>query len=159
MESVFRHLHMPHELACEFLAVFSRFEYALKSTKYANGTENKVEPWWDRYANDVNDAFNEITDKVFLEAVEFLLERPPRKQVLSEGRIGFKEQAIDNNQTKANQVFKMIRTVRNNLFHGGKYLPNREIEEGRNEHLVQCSLLVLKACVHLHPQVGQSYEH
>ena len=159
MESAFRHLHMPYELACEFLAVFSRFEYALKSTEYAHGNKGKVEPWWDKYSNDIDDAFNEITEPEFIEATAYLLGTPPRKQILSEGRVIFNDQTIDNNQAKANQVFKMIRTVRNNLFHGGKYLPNGEIEEGRNESLVRYSLLILKSCVHLHPQVGQSYEH
>lgn len=36
MSDPFRHLHMPAELACEFLAVFSRMEYALKATEYAS---------------------------------------------------------------------------------------------------------------------------
>ena len=63
MESAFRHLHMPHELACEFLAVFSRFEYALKSTEYAHGNEGKVEPWWDKFSNDIDGAFNKISKK------------------------------------------------------------------------------------------------
>lgn len=159
MESAFRHLHMPHELACEFLAVFSRFEYALKSTEYAYGNEGKVEPWWDKFSNDIDGAFNKITEPEFLEATDYLLKSPPRKQALSNDRIIFNDQTIDNNQAKAHQVFKMIRTVRNNLFHGGKYLPNGEMEEGRNKRLVESSLLILKSCVHLHPHVGQSYEH
>ena len=32
MNDVFRHLHVAPELACEFLAVFSCVEYALKET-------------------------------------------------------------------------------------------------------------------------------
>ncbi len=32
MNDVFRHLHMPANLVCEFLAVFSRMEYVLKAT-------------------------------------------------------------------------------------------------------------------------------
>ena len=34
MNDAFRHLHMPAEFAGEFLAVFSRIEYALKATEY-----------------------------------------------------------------------------------------------------------------------------
>ena len=149
---------MPHELACEFLAVFSRFEYALKSTEYACGNENKVEPCWDRFSNHIDGAFNKITEPEFLKATDYLLKNPPRKQALSKDRIIFNDQTIDNKQAKANQVFKMIRTVRNNLFHGGKYLPYGEMEEGRNKRLVESSLLILKSCVHLHPLVEESYE-
>ena len=51
MEQVFRHLHMPPELACEFLAVFSRMEYALKATRFQDGNEDRVSASWNRFAN------------------------------------------------------------------------------------------------------------
>ena len=34
MNDAFRHLHMPVEFAGEFLAVFSRMNYAFKATEY-----------------------------------------------------------------------------------------------------------------------------
>ena len=43
MNNVFRHLHMPVTLAQDFIATFSRMEYALKAASYANGNEAKVE--------------------------------------------------------------------------------------------------------------------
>ena len=47
-------LHMPEELACEFLAVFSRFEYALKSTGYAEGNGDSLRAAWNRFGRDVD---------------------------------------------------------------------------------------------------------
>ena len=53
MNRVFQHLHLPAELAIEFMAALSRFEYAFKSTKYAVGTDSRVNAAWDRFANEI----------------------------------------------------------------------------------------------------------
>ena len=157
----FRHLHMPRELACEFLAVFSRMEYALKATPaYVGGDENRVDALWDRFANEINGAFEAISreDKEFWEAVDYLLSRPPRKQVLRDAVLTFKDKVIDQNQRKAQQTLLMVRTVRNNLFHGGKHYPDGEREQGRNELLVRHSLEILKRSSSLSPDVRQRYD-
>lgn len=45
MNDAFHHLHMSAELACEFLAVFSKMEYALKATtRYAMDGQDGVTP-------------------------------------------------------------------------------------------------------------------
>lgn len=151
---------MPAELACEFLAVFSRTEYALKATgTYAMDASGKVAAAWDNFANDVDQAFCAIPDEKFKAAVDYLLTRPPRKQVLQNGNVAFADQVIDKNQTRAQQTLLMVRTVRNNLFHGGKHLPHGEQEAGRNEMLVSHSLTVLNHCVFLNDHVRQCYEY
>jgi hypothetical protein len=149
---------MPANLACEFLAVFSRMEYALKASGYATGP-NKVEAWWDKFANDIETDFKAVKDKSFVDAVNYILTAPPRKQVLNGNVLAFADQTIDPNQGTAQQVLLMIRTIRNNLFHGGKFLPHGEKEAGRNERLVVSSLIVLRQCVSLNGGVYQSYDH
>ena len=159
MENIFRHLHMPPELACEFLATFSRMEYALKSTKYADGDDEKVIPAWDRFANDIHEAFEKIADPDLEKAKKYLLSRPPRKQTLAGHKITFVDQTIDVKQKTSQQLLLMVRTVRNNLFHGGKYLPDGEQEEGRNNLLVKHALTVLLASSKLDYKVRSSFEH
>ena len=158
MEHLFRHLHIPPELACQFLAVFSRMEYALKSTRYANGSDRRVDPAWDRFANEFDEAFLQIGETELVEARKYLLSRPPRKQTLVDNRITFTDQVIDANQKTTQQILLMVRTVRNNLFHGGKYLPEGEQEAGRDHLLVQHALSVLLACSRLDPEVRSSFE-
>lgn len=158
MTDAFRHLHMPPELACEFLAAFSRMEYALKAGGFAFGGENGIEPAWDRFANEIDDAFGKIDDPAFKEAVDFLLSMPPRRQIKKNGAIDFDDRTIDKSQTRAQQTLLMVRAVRNNLFHGAKHLPSGEREAGRNEALVAHSLAVLKACVPLHEAVRRHFE-
>ncbi|HOZ25707.1 MAG TPA: hypothetical protein PK080_00015 [Hyphomonadaceae bacterium] len=156
----FRYSHMPRALACEFLAIFSRMEYALKATPpYVAGDENRAEALWDRFANAIDAAFGAIPqdDAEFWEAVNFLLSYPPRKQVLRDGALTFKDQVIDTNQKQAQQTLLMVRTIRNNLFHGGKHYPDGEQEPGRSERLVRLSLCILKHVVALDEAVRQRY--
>jgi hypothetical protein len=140
------------------MASFSRAEYALKSTEYAIGNEGKVDPAWDRYANEIHDDFIKIKDKRIVDAANYLLSYPPRKQVLAGNKIRFIDQTVDRNQKSTQQVIRMVRTVRNNLFHGGKFLPNGEQEPGRNQELVASSLIILKVCISLNAEVNASYE-
>ncbi len=100
MEDIFRHLHVSQQLACQFIGVFSRMEYALKSTRYADGTEKRVDPAWDRFANEVDNAFFKIEELEVLAAIDYLLTHPPRKQTFSDNRITFIAQNIDANQKK-----------------------------------------------------------
>ena len=149
---------MPAELACEFLAVYSRMEYALKAANYASENEGTVTASWDRFANEIDGAFGQVADEELTAAVDYLLQNPPRKQVRKDGVLTFQDQVIDENQSRAQQALLMVRTVRNNLFHGGKYLPNGEVETGRNQELVQHSLTVLKRSISLNRFVRQCYE-
>lgn len=158
MEDVFRHLHIPPELACRFLGVFSRMEYALKSTRYAIGSDRDVAPAWDQFSNEIDCAFHQITEPAIVEARDYLLTHPPRKQTLAGKSIVFIDQIIDKNQKPTQQILLMVRTVRNNLFHGGKYLPEGEAEIGRNNILVLHSLNILLACSKLNNEVKINFE-
>jgi hypothetical protein len=90
------------------------------------------------------------------DAAGYLLKSPPRKQIPRGDSLAFVDQEIDVKQAKTQQVLLMIRTVRNNLFHGGKFLA--ESEPGRDQRLVSCSLTVLLQCLTLHSGVRQHYE-
>lgn len=159
MNQLFEQLHMPAELAIEFMAAFSRMEYALKSTGYALGNERKVEPDWDRFANEIDAQFTQVVRENLSDAKNLLLNFPPRKQVLENGSVFFRDQVVDQNQAETQQLLRFVRTVRNNLFHGGKYLPTGELEPRRNEALVNASLCIIRACINLNEGVKQSYEH
>ena len=143
------------ELICEFLAVFSRVEYSLKETIiYASGDSNVVNASWDTFANDIDEIFLSVDNLKLKQAIKYLLENPPKKQVLENGELLFKESEIDNNQKKTQQVLLMVRRVRNNLFHGGKYGVNND----RDEKLIEYSLKVLTECVKIKSNVFSFYK-
>lgn len=157
-DKLFRQLHMEPEMVCTFLAVFSRMEYALKSTRFASGDERSVKPAWDAFANEVNEQFLRLDNQQLVDARNYLMTHPPRKQILVGHRVRFEEQNIDKKQAETQQILLMVRTVRNNLFHGGKYLPNGEQEVNRNQLLIQHSLTVLIACLELNQEVRNSFQ-
>lgn len=158
MNNEFRHLHVAPELVCEFLAVFSRMEYALKAAQYLQTNDGDAKANWDRFANSISCGFERIEDDKFREAVDYLSEQPPRKQVVREGTLRFEERAQEDGQARSQQVLLSVRTVRNNLFHGGKFLADGEVDGGRDTLLVRHSLTVLRHCVELDQEVGTHYQ-
>lgn len=148
----------PDNLLAEFLRVFSRFEYALKSTAFAQGDERRVEPNWDAFARDIRQDFETIRDQAFLEAADYLLSQPPKKQILDGNRLGWRSAPPDPNVSRAAQTLLMVRRVRNNLFHGGKRLRDHTEDTARDLRLVECALRVLEHCVRLNRDVKEAYE-
>src|SRR5205823_15094594 len=105
---------------------------------------------WDGFANSLGPAVTSPTDPRILEAVKYLQEKPPQKQVLRNGRLGWKDrECTDPSDTKF--VVRSITTVRNNLFHGGKEVVGLMAE--RDRQLLQHSLLVLAYCLTLNADV------
>ena len=159
METVFRHLHMPYELACEFFAVFSRMEYALKATRFPAGNDRHVYADWEAFANEANRQFHSSMSKELKDAVAYLRDAPPKKQMLNEmHQVRFVDFPHEEHRCELDQLLLMVRCVRNNLFHGGKHLPDGEKVPGRNEVLVKHALTIIKVCISILPDVKESYE-
>lgn len=156
---MFQHLYVSEKSLLDFIYVFSRLEYALKISGFATGDNKKVEPCWDCFTNNINDIFLQIESEDLKKAVGYLLKYPPRKQILSEGKIIFQDQPVDKKQRITQQLLLMIRRVRNNLFHGGKYCPDGEKESGRNEDLLNASLIILKHCIPIHKKVNNNFHN
>lgn len=151
----FRQMHIPPDFGEEFQRTFTRMEYALKASgDFADGDQKGVSSAWDRFANAIDDAFCNLTDKEFQASVAFLLKEPARKEILT----GFGPLFLDPNQTKAQRTLLVVRTVRNNVTHGGKIQPDGEKEVGRNENLVASSLTVLKHVAELHDKVRAKFQ-
>jgi hypothetical protein len=157
MNSPFVHLAVDPQLACAFLGVFARFEYALKAAEFLQGDDNNAEPDWSSFARSIAEPFTAAQEAELSHAVAYLLDQPPRKQVILDGRLEWRAAPPDNNLSRAEQVFLMVRRVRNNLFHGGKFLPPEGNNHDRDQLLVHHALAVLQACIRLHPAVAAAY--
>ncbi len=158
MDSAFNHLKVPPDLACDFLGVFARSEYALKAARFAGGNEKQVNADWDAFAKAIANRFHPSKSQDLRTAVDYLLTNPPKKQVLKNKTLEFSDAPPDRNQSKAQEVLLMVRRVRNNLFHGGKFLPVPVSDPDRDKLLVQHSLTVLRACIRLHDEVAEAYD-
>lgn len=158
MPSPFPQMRLPQELAYEFLGTFARCEYALKRSGFAKGSAASVEANWDAFAVAIDWHFRRSTDHAFKAAANFLLTEPPRKQVLRNGRVDWKESPPKENLPKAQQVLLMVRRIRNNLFHGAKVWSPEYGNRERDIKLVEAGLVVLKQCASLNQEVRMAYE-
>lgn len=155
---MFACLPFPEALALRFLGTFARFEYALKLSGFAKGNSNSVEANWSAYARAVDDHFCELTDQAFCSAVSYLLDKPPRKQVLKDGHLSWKDSPPNAKLPKAEQTLLMVRRVRNNLFHGAKVWSMERGDRGRDISLLKAGLIVLEHCSRIDTDVQFEYE-
>jgi hypothetical protein len=77
---------------------------------------------------------------VFLGA-DYLERHPPMKQILKDGTLDWAR--LNQEPTRIERLLFDLRTVRNNLFHGGKF-PRTYIEDpSRDEQLIRSCLAIL----------------
>lgn len=140
-------LNVPRELTLEFLATFARFEFALKKAGYALGDDTKVMPDWDTFARDVARLDAALLAPV-LSTCQYLQRRPPKKQVLQNGALIW----VDRQGTSGSaigDVLLSVRTVRNNVCHGGKFPDGFVAEPLRDEALIRDCVAVLDGLLNL----------
>jgi len=140
-------LNVPRELTLEFLAMFARFEFALKKAGYAVGDNSKVSPDWDSFANDVA-KLDATALAPMLNASQYLQQHPPKKQVLDNGALRWVARQ-GTTGSAIGDVLLSVRTVRNNLFHGGKFPDAMVTDPLRDEQLIRDCLAVLKGLLEL----------
>lgn len=147
------------DLLFEFFLNFSKFEFALKTAGFAVGNEKKVSPNWDKFAQSIKANFDKTKSVDLLEAIEFFLMNPPGKQILIDGAMAWDESVPNNGLTEIEQVLLLIRTARNNLFHGGKFNFENLKNTERTINLLSYSIVILKACLELSPDVKYNYDN
>jgi len=141
---------MSAALACQFFAVFSRFEFALKDSGYVNTNRHgRAVPDWDRFAAVVT--LEVPADSDLALAIEFLNREPPQVQTSAHNW----DHIPLRGNTQIARAIDAAQRVRNNLFHGGKHTPHSQ--PGRDQALVQAALVVLLACVSQNKNVGAAY--
>jgi hypothetical protein len=153
------------EIVLQFFANFSRFECALKRAGFVKGDRNdNALPDWCRFAKERLDArLADISDKEFIKATSYLLQKPPRKQIFVKSNKSMQWQANSkrSGEGEAEYLLRLVRDVRNNLFHGGKYSPADGPVSGqalRNDQLLQACLTILDKCRSLDANVKRFVE-
>lgn len=150
--SPFEGLQLPESLACEFFAVFSRFEFTLKESGFIRKDQQRVEPAWWSFAERVSGYLCIKPNSELWEAVQYLTSEIPQVQISQDE---WSPIPLHGKTQIENSIDAVIR-VRNNLFHGGKHTPHSP--PGRDEKLVCSSLAVLYACLEQNDKLRQIYE-
>lgn len=147
------------KMAWLFFVFFSRFEYALKKDKrYLEKGSGDARPNWDRFASDNDQKFNQVNDQHLAAAVSYIKASPPRKQVRKDGKLDWSDPLVHDGKTPTLiWLLLCIRTVRNNLFHGGKF-PHFPIHDpSRDRDLISNSLLILGHSLRLDGDIERAF--
>lgn len=142
----------------DFFAIFARFEYALKACGFAHAQKKYVEPDWEKFIKEVEKYSTPATDQL-VAAVRYLVDEPPKGQILKENRATYEATAKEpSGKTELAKAVRSAKRVRNNLFHGGKYMGASE-SSVRNRRLLESSIVVLSAAIHAVDGLRFEYEH
>ncbi|MNG51905.1 hypothetical protein D3C81_12980 [compost metagenome] len=143
-----------NDLCFEFFMEFARYEFCLKMTGLTQG-DGDAKANWDRYALEVEEIIVSPGTPELTDAIDYILTHPPKKQIVREGVLSWDDTPVQG-RNRALQIFVLIRRIRNNLFHGGKF-NGRWFEPERSELLMQHSLTVLRVCAQSHAGVYEAY--
>jgi hypothetical protein len=130
------------KLVLEFLYTFSRFEYALKRAGYHSPDGKAALADWDGFEN-VLTGLPAADLTPVLASGDYILAKPPKKQVVASGGLSWEESAPTASQIKMLIIY--IRRIRNNLFHGGKFPEGPVHDVARDTDLLRSGVSVLKA--------------
>lgn len=106
------------EQAFDFFYWFSRFEFALKENNFLkrNRAGENAEPGWDAFVERYAEAF-EHTEKTN----KLVNLNPKRQKVAEHSDLEWREVGLDDCNSELCKVVRLLKTIRNNLFHGGKH--------------------------------------
>jgi hypothetical protein len=137
------------ETIVAFLVTFSRFEYSLKRARFTMPNKKAAEADWDAFARSLaaSSRYNPHESPRLENAVAYLLATPPKRQIVEQdGSLGWDEPLRDRGCTEVEWLLRLVRRVRNKLFHGGKFPSHLVIDPSRDKMLLDCCLVILSAC-------------
>jgi hypothetical protein len=139
------------DLIYTFFFKFSRFEFALKKANYWKRGQTKAEPDWLRFIGDFKEAYTPCQSAVKL------LESPPRRQIIRNGGLDWADLNFDGIHSSLEKVALLIRTIRNNLFHGGKHGDRSWDDIERMVFLLQYANEVIDRLAYLRDDLHEYY--
>lgn len=126
-------------LAFDFFYWFSRFEFALKEKRFLKSEVigTRADPSWDKFVKAHRAGY------VASSAAEALLAEKPQRQIVGDPEYTFEELSFSQNTADLDKVVAYAKTVRNNLFHGGKHGHNQWDDPARMRRLLRLTITVL----------------
>jgi hypothetical protein len=125
--------------ACfEFFFWFSRFEYALK----ANGLA-KAGRYGEAQVNCQGFVNKHAAKYAPTDEARSLIKSPPKCQTYSNGDCGWEDIDLQRATTELGKVLLVVKTIRDNLFHGGKASQKDWDDPTRNLFLLQNGKAIL----------------
>ncbi|NCU30123.1 hypothetical protein EOM60_06020 [Candidatus Saccharibacteria bacterium] len=138
-------------LVLEFFWKFSIFEYALKREGYLRSGRNRgAEPDWIKFGHDIRGKFDQVTTPEIKLAKDLLIKLSPQRQIVHDMELGWEPVVRQEEDSDEEFTLRILRTSRNNLFHGGKYPESSIREIARDREILKASLAILQGCYEIH---------
>jgi hypothetical protein len=141
-------------LAWEFAVLFARCEYALKRASYLKKLKSiAAEADWERFALAIQPVFNPNANQELQAACSYYFDSTPMRQTVQRGELSWESLKRGDGEHDLVFLCRKITTVRNNLFHGGKFPSHRIEDPSRDTKLLNYAKVILFALVELDPVV------
>ncbi len=144
------------KLINRFFLVFARFEGSLKHSGFVIDGSH-VQPNWNSFEKEIKDKFDSTTNEELKIAVDYLLDNPPRIQIIKVSKLAWKDRKWPKGTPAINILGQCLRDIRNNLFHGSKFEGNFEPDLSRNYILINSALVVINAWLEMLPSVKAKF--
>jgi hypothetical protein len=143
-------IQIAEEEFLQFVLLFARFEYALKRTSglaFVRG--EAVYADWRKFGRELDSGFDPTQNDDLCHGIEYLIQQPPLKQILNNEGLSFVQPKPRTDEPFLVQVLDTVKTVRNNLLHGGKFPDGEVLDPARNRTLLKSASVVLRECLRL----------
>lgn len=152
------------EVVANFFIDFSLFEFAMKKMGVSSGlligNEQGANADWENLAKrgEIISVFKDRKrDGDFDKAIAFYLSRPPEKQVVIGDNLKF--QPRPEGGSEPHQVLFYLRRVRNNLFHGGKFVDEMIGDPTRDFEFIKHGNCLLYTCLDAIPDMNKTFQN
>lgn len=129
----------------EFFYWFSRFEFALKENGFLRNDApgSRAEPGWAQFVDkyEANYGLSSTGSR--------LIDAAPRRQIVGEHGLEFVPVGYSDQSSDMERVVRLVKTVRNNLFHGGKHGVDDWDDPTRALLLMELCIGILDELAHL----------
>lgn len=146
----------------EFFFAFSRFEFSLKEagflTTFSKNSDNAA-PDWDLFIKKYKREY--FGGEQAKDAINYLLSNPPQKQKIQNelgvNTIIWGVYKVDPKAPLLKTLVEILKIVRNNLFHGGKYGCKGWDDKERVCLLLSNSSIVIKDWLYINDDINTYY--
>lgn len=128
------------ELTFEFFYWFSRFEFSLKENGILKTSKEgaNAEPGWEKFVSEFSAKFSHSE-----ETKRLLHLNPKRQKVTKYSTLKWEYVGMNDHPSELGKVVLLVKTVRNNLFHGGKHGADGWTDPDRTKDLLITGKIIL----------------
>ncbi len=145
------------DLILRFIGVFSRLEYCLKVTRFRQRGDGEAKADWRAFVEAAEARFNPEESPELAEACGYLTSNPPRLLEVKKGDVLWADY-VKRGTSPVDEAVWIVKQIRNNLFHGGKFAYDPSSSPERENKLLLSGTILLSHLISVVPEVDGAYQ-